>query len=78
MERDHISRKTLKDGTVKEYKYKRIIKGTKKTISPRQQLRNVTSDLSQELCTKILKFIEEEKKKPDEEQLDENKDKLNE
>lgn len=63
MERDKITRRTMKDGSVKEYKYKRIIKGTKKEVSNRQQLRYITSDLSQDLCGKILKFIEDEKKK---------------
>lgn len=63
MERDHIVKKTLKDGTVKEYIYKRTIKGTKKEVSPRQQLRYITNDLNQDMCAKILKFIEDEKKK---------------
>lgn len=62
MERDKITRRTMKDGSIKEYKYKRIIKGTKKEVSNRQQLRYITSNLSQELCGKLLKFIEDERK----------------
>lgn len=53
----------MKDGTIKEYTYKRINKGTKKEVSHRQKLRYITSDLSQEMCAKILKFIEDENKK---------------
>lgn len=63
METDSIARRVLKDGTVKEYHYKRKIKGTKKEVSPRQQLRYITSELNQDMCAKVLKFIEEEKKK---------------
>lgn len=63
MERDHIYRKKMKDGTIKEYTYKRFNKGTKKEVSPRQQLRYITSELNQDMCAKVLKFIEDEKKK---------------
>lgn len=63
MERDYTIKKTLKNGEVKEYTYRRTIKGTKKEVSPRQQLRYITNDLNQDMCAKILKFIDDEKKK---------------
>lgn len=42
----------------------RTLKGTKRPVSPRQQLRNIIeAGLSQEICAKLLIMANEEKEK---------------
>lgn len=42
----------------------RTLKGTKRPVSPRQQLRNIIeAGLSQEICAKLLALANEEKAK---------------
>jgi hypothetical protein len=64
MQKEYTIKKTLKNGTIKEYKVMRTLKGTKRPVSPRQQLRNIIeAGLSQEICAKLLIMANEEKEK---------------